>query len=286
MQLPGSQKFGTPEWESSDWTGNQIGPNGFYQPLHPYAPRPRGGLIRRGGGGAGHVHEREYDDVPQTPVEGSEDPSADDHLDNGLHPASGGKKTRTKPIRNAEGVLIRKDGRPDMRSVSSANNLRKVHAKKEAERAEMEGRTPTSTRSLAPADAYSDEDEDSHSIAPGTPGDRDEMEDEEHLHRNSSHTMENERKTDERLLSQVNQDSIPEAEMKTENTAERQDVGRDQRNGSSQMTDIVMREMSDAQAEEHRYREDTKMATVQEADEERGGDGNSSRRTQQTAEAS
>jgi hypothetical protein len=26
-----------------------------------------------------------------------------------------------------------------MRSVSSANNLRKVHAKKEAERAEMEG---------------------------------------------------------------------------------------------------------------------------------------------------
>jgi hypothetical protein len=32
-------------------------------------------------------------------------------------------------------VLIRKDGRPDMRSVSSANNLRKVHAKKEAERA-------------------------------------------------------------------------------------------------------------------------------------------------------
>lgn len=36
-----------------------------------------------------------------------------------------------------------------MRSVSSANNLRKVHAKKEAERAEMEGRTPTSNRSLA-----------------------------------------------------------------------------------------------------------------------------------------
>jgi hypothetical protein len=31
--------------------------------------------------------------------------------------ASGGKKTRTKPIRNSEGVLIRKDGRPDMRSV-------------------------------------------------------------------------------------------------------------------------------------------------------------------------
>ena len=57
----------------------------------------------------------------------------------GRRQTSSGKKTRTKPIRNAEGILIRKDGRPDMRSVSSANNLRKVHAKKEAERAEMDG---------------------------------------------------------------------------------------------------------------------------------------------------
>lgn len=48
------------------------------------------------------------------------------------------KKTRTKPIRNADGVLIRKDGRPDMRSVSSAMNLKKVHAKKEAERQSKE----------------------------------------------------------------------------------------------------------------------------------------------------
>jgi hypothetical protein len=44
------------------------------------------------------------------------------------------KKTRTKPVRNSEGVLIRKDGRPDMRSQSSAANLRKVHARKEEER--------------------------------------------------------------------------------------------------------------------------------------------------------
>jgi len=68
---------------------------------------------------------------------------------------SANRKTRTKPIRNSDGVLIRKDGRPDMRSVSSANNLRKVHAKKEAEKAEMEGRTPTSGRSLAPANSSS-----------------------------------------------------------------------------------------------------------------------------------
>jgi hypothetical protein len=37
--------------------------------------------------------------------------------------ASGGKKTRTKPIRNSEGVLIRKDGRPDMRSVGDTPSL-------------------------------------------------------------------------------------------------------------------------------------------------------------------
>ena len=44
------------------------------------------------------------------------------------------KKTRTKPVRNADGILIRKDGRPDMRSQSSAANLRKVHARKEEEK--------------------------------------------------------------------------------------------------------------------------------------------------------
>lgn len=42
------------------------------------------------------------------------------------------KRTRQKPIRNSEGILIRKDGRPDQRSVSSANNLKKVHARKMA----------------------------------------------------------------------------------------------------------------------------------------------------------
>jgi len=35
--------------------------------------------------------------------------------------------TRTKPIRNAEGVLIRKDGKPDQRSISSPQNLKRVH---------------------------------------------------------------------------------------------------------------------------------------------------------------
>lgn len=54
------------------------------------------------------------------------------------------KKTRTKPIRNADGVLIRKDGRPDMRSQSSAANLRKVHARKEGDPSHSPSRlTPT-----------------------------------------------------------------------------------------------------------------------------------------------
>ena len=53
------------------------------------------------------------------------------------------KKTRTKPVRNADGILIRKDGRPDMRSQSSAANLRKVHARKEEQKA-------TSDRSFTP----------------------------------------------------------------------------------------------------------------------------------------
>jgi hypothetical protein len=43
-------------------------------------------------------------------------------------PYSHTKKTRTKPIRNSDGILIRKDGKPDMRSQSSAANLRKVRS--------------------------------------------------------------------------------------------------------------------------------------------------------------
>jgi hypothetical protein len=62
----------------------------------------------------------------------------------GQDPYSHTKKTRTKPIRNADGILIRKDGRPDMRSQSSAANLRKVHARKEEQKATGREYTPTS----------------------------------------------------------------------------------------------------------------------------------------------
>jgi len=65
------------------------------------------------------------------------------------------KKSRTKPIRNADGILIRKDGRPDMRSVSSAMNLRKVHAKKQ----EAEGRSGSGEQDDTPTSATADGDD-------------------------------------------------------------------------------------------------------------------------------
>jgi len=110
----------TPEWEKETWTGSQIGPDGFY-----HHGASRGGL-RRGSSG-GQVHPPVQATSPQSSIG---------------DPYGHTKKTRTKPIRNSDGVLIRKDGRPDMRSQSSAANLRKVHARKEEEK--QMGTTPTS----------------------------------------------------------------------------------------------------------------------------------------------
>ncbi|QIW97844.1 hypothetical protein AMS68_003362 [Peltaster fructicola] len=151
----------TSEWEQkSDWHApppqpqpQQLSPNGYY---NSGAPRP---LLRPGEG------PPEY---PLTPIASAVSPQ-----DHSLMPgdaASSGKKTRTKPIRNSAGILIRKDGRPDMRSVSSANNLRKVHAKKEAEKAETDGRTPSLARSLAPAGSNGDSADDEQSEEPALNG--------------------------------------------------------------------------------------------------------------------
>lgn len=149
-----------PEFREHHWAAIQPGTsNGHYSGPHVYSPsevarQPPADLGAQHGPPpmgisypAGHEHE-----FPATPVGHSADPY---FMGNDLDPNSASKKTRTKPIRNSDGVLIRKDGRPDMRSVSSANNLRKVHAKKEAEKAENDGRTPTSGRSLAPANSSS-----------------------------------------------------------------------------------------------------------------------------------
>lgn len=127
----------TPEPEYASGHGSPA--NGLHEQLHFLSPdaAARGGIVRCGDSYVVAPPERQHE-FPATPAQ--QPPPLDPYA----APADGsqtssGKKTRTKPIRNAEGILIRKDGRPDMRSVSSANNLRKVHAKKEAERAEMEG---------------------------------------------------------------------------------------------------------------------------------------------------
>ena len=134
------QEHGTPEWERPETVTGQSSPNSGYQSIHPHSPKsayrstPGGG---RGSGFVGGPPERQ-NEFPATPVNpGSPHDSYTTQPD--ATSGGSGKKTRTKPIRNAEGILIRKDGRPDMRSVSSANNLRKVHAKKEAERGDGDG---------------------------------------------------------------------------------------------------------------------------------------------------
>lgn len=127
-----------PEWEPPSWNGNgtQPGPNGYYHmEIGPDGTKvPRGSsIVRRGSGGNGPIAMR--------PIEMTRPTTGGD-------PYAHTKKTRTKPIRNADGILIRKDGRPDMRSQSSAANLRKVHARKEQERI-LEQRSGTPTSGLA-----------------------------------------------------------------------------------------------------------------------------------------
>ncbi|KAH7123903.1 hypothetical protein B0J11DRAFT_435853, partial [Dendryphion nanum] len=141
--MPAHIQIGTPEWERDDWQGltdSQTSPDGFYYQGGVRVPR---GIIRRGSGGGGATSRggRPSSSSGRSVSLGLQGVTA------GMGPAVGmpvdpyahTKKTRTKPIRNADGVLIRKDGRPDMRSQSSAANLRKVHAQTE---------TPSPTRTM------------------------------------------------------------------------------------------------------------------------------------------
>lgn len=127
-------QLGTPEWEREDWHGvpdSQAGPDGFYN----HVARSGRGIARRGSGGGGG--RRGYAQSDRAASLGSQGVSPGFGLNVGVgslnDPYAHTKKTRSKPIRNADGVLIRKDGRPDMRSQSSAANLRKVHARKDGE---------------------------------------------------------------------------------------------------------------------------------------------------------
>lgn len=101
------------------------------------ANTPHPGLDMRRRSSVAHIGLGRSSLPPQTPQSAIGDPYA--HT----------KKTRTKPIRNSDGILIRKDGRPDMRSQSSAANLRKVHARKEEDQ-QGGSETPTSGPAAAP----------------------------------------------------------------------------------------------------------------------------------------
>lgn len=129
---------GTPEWERG-WSAvpdSHGSPSSFEdQPAHPGRS-----IVRRGGGGGGArggalLVERSGEWTPEIGPR-----SVFHDRDSPIEV----KKTRSKPTRNEEGILVRKDGRPDRRSQSSAANLRKVHARKEEQQREAEaGSTPT-----------------------------------------------------------------------------------------------------------------------------------------------
>lgn len=131
--------------ERHEWHGAPAGYEGPYgQQQHHYALSPES------------RDQQNYDGHPVSTAPETPSPAFQE----------ANKKSRTKPTRNANGILIRKDGRPDMRSISSAQNLRKVHAKKEAERngEAHHGSDPTSATSSHPT--YSSVD-DKSSIADG-----------------------------------------------------------------------------------------------------------------------
>lgn len=121
-------QMGTPEREKNDWhdvPGSQAGLDDY----NSHVARSGRGIARRGsGGGRGGYAQSE-----RAASLNSQGVSPGFSIGSPNDPYAHTKKTRTKPIRNADGVLIRKDGRPDMRSQSSAANLRKVHARKEGE---------------------------------------------------------------------------------------------------------------------------------------------------------
>lgn len=147
MNAQYSHPLSTPEWEREESLGvseSQMSPDVYYN-----VARGRG-IIRRGSGGGGTSRGGRPGSsggrsvslsLQGMPVGATIGLPIDPY---GPPSYAHTKKTRTKPIRNADGVLIRKDGRPDMRSQSSAANLRKVHARKEEEMRESEyGYTPT-----------------------------------------------------------------------------------------------------------------------------------------------
>ncbi|KAJ5059634.1 hypothetical protein J3E72DRAFT_242667 [Bipolaris maydis] len=142
--------FATPEWESDDWQSHRSS-QGSPEEFHAHmAHSGRGGIARRGSGGGGGARGG-YMTNDRTSSLGLQGVTAGISFGPPGEAYGSAKRTRTKPVRNADGVLIRKDGRPDMRSQSSAANLRKVHARKENDSSHSP--TPTSIQYAAPVSA-------------------------------------------------------------------------------------------------------------------------------------
>lgn len=142
--------IGTPEWERDNWQGmSQMSPEGYY-----LMSRPTRGIIRRGSGGGGSSRGGRPPSSHGRAISlGLQGVTAGVGIGLPADPYAHTKKTRSKPVRNADGILIRKDGRPDMRSQSSAANLRKVHARKEDGGSPGPETTPSNLRHTSSADA-------------------------------------------------------------------------------------------------------------------------------------
>ncbi|PPJ53446.1 hypothetical protein CBER1_00309 [Cercospora berteroae] len=231
-----TQEHDTPEWERAEIATGRMSPNGHFGSAQSHSPKS----VYRSTPSGSLVGERPSD-YPATPV--NHGSPHDSHV--ALPEQSSGgssKKTRTKPVRNAEGILIRKDGRPDMRSVSSANNLRKVHAKKEAERAENDEEPNGRTRSGTPTSAIAGE-EGSDDYGTETPQER---------HRELMHRILSEdRSTRER--------STPMHEMPAPQPLKSESDSRSVMDPKEEnkTVDVVMRDSEPPQVEE-RLRQDAK----------------------------
>ena len=163
--MPAQLSHGTPEWEKSEWQGYSEPQASPEEPLNHVVGQGRG-IARRGSGGGGNSARSGYGD--RAVSLGLPGAATGISVSTPHDPYAHTKKTRTKPIRNADGVLIRKDGRPDMRSQSSAANLRKVHARKEGDPTlSPSGFTPANLQHSNSADIPDSPSPSSQSPSPG-----------------------------------------------------------------------------------------------------------------------
>ncbi|TKX25514.1 hypothetical protein C1H76_2164 [Elsinoe australis] len=232
------------EYEHSEWAGSQA--DYYRHPHHTYAISPQDVARGRELQPAGYPPEGHY------AGSGQETPS----------PAfqESGKKSRTKPTRNANGILIRKDGRPDMRSISSAQNLRKVHAKKEAERnGDSQQGDPVSATSSVPTNASNDDRssvmDGSNNESPLTPTADSQDKRNQIVHRGFA-SINDERREDSYM--RRDESSVPDTQLRqpsdnrSERSLSRNSNGYEQvkTDGDTQMTDSVMMDRAEAEIRE------------------------------------